>query len=86
MRDRLRANAVCAIQLPIGSETNFRVLCRPSGCVLTSTTMIKGTDIEETDVPANAGDRRKNIGARLVEAVAETDEAVIEKYLDGVEL
>ncbi|MBW4637374.1 MAG: elongation factor G [Gloeocapsa sp. UFS-A4-WI-NPMV-4B04] len=85
MRDRLRANAV-AIQLPIGSETNFQGivdLVRMRAYIYNND---QGTDIEETDIPAEMQAMAEEYRAKLVEAVAETDEALIEKYLDGVEL
>ena len=85
MRDRLRANAV-AIQLPIGSENDFRGivdLVRMRAYIYNND---QGTDIEETDIPAEMQEMVEKYRPKLVEAVAETDEALIEKYLEGEEL
>lgn len=85
IRDRLRANAV-AIQLPIGSEIDFRGivdLVRMRAYIYNND---QGTDIEETEIPADMQQKAQEYRAQLIEAVAETDEALIEKYLEGEEL
>lgn len=85
IRDRLRANAV-AIQLPIGSENELRGiidLVRMRAFIYTND---QGTDIQETDIPAEMQAQVEEYRAKLVEAVSETDEALIEKYLEGEEL
>ncbi len=85
VRDRLRANAV-AIQLPIGSETELRGivdLVRMRAYVYNND---QGTDIQETDIPAEMQELADEYRTKLIEAVAETDEALIEKYLEGEEL
>ena len=85
VRDRLRANAV-AIQLPIGSETELRGivdLVRMRAYIYNND---QGTDIQETDIPAEMQELADEYRTKLIEAVAETDEALIEKYLEGEEL
>lgn len=85
VRDRLRTNAV-AIQLPIGSENEFRGivdLVRMKAYIYTND---QGTDIQETDIPSEVQDQAQEYRAKLIEAVAETDEALIEKYLEGEEI
>lgn len=85
IRDRLRANAV-AIQLPIGSENELRGiidLVRMRAFIYTND---QGTDIQETEIPAEMQAQADEYRAKLVEAVSETDEALIEKYLEGEEL
>lgn len=85
IRDRLRANAV-AIQLPIGSENDLRGiidLVRMRAFIYTNE---QGTDIQETEIPAEMQAQAEEYRAKLVEAVSETDEALIEKYLEGEEL
>ena len=85
VRDRLRANAV-PIQLPIGSENDFQGiidLVRMCAYIYNND---QGTDIVEADIPAELQDQAQEFRAKLVEAVAETDEALIEKYLEGEEL
>jgi len=85
VRDRLRANAI-AIQLPIGSENDFLGIVDLVGMRAFIYTNDQGTDIQETEIPAEMQAQAQEYRAKLVEAVAETDEALIEKYLDGVEL
>ena len=85
LRDRLRTNAV-AIQIPIGSEGEFRGivdLVRMCAFIYTND---QGTDIQETEIPAEVQQLAAEHRAKLVEAAAETDEALIEKYLEGEEL
>lgn len=85
LRDRLRANAV-AIQLPIGSENEFKGIVDLVGMRAFIYTNDQGTNIEETDIPADMQAMAQEYRARLVESVSETDEALIEKYLEGEEL
>ncbi len=85
VRDRLRANAV-PIQLPIGSENDFRGivdLVRMRAFIYNND---QGTDIEETDIPAEMQEQAQEYRTKLIESVSETDEALIEKYLEGEEL
>ncbi|WP_414754434.1 elongation factor G [Anabaena sp. CCY 9910] len=82
MRDRLRANAI-AIQLPIGSENDFKGivdLVRKRAYIYNND---QGTDIQETDIPADLQDQVEEYYTKLVEAVAETDDALMTKYFDG---
>ncbi|WGV26428.1 elongation factor G [Halotia branconii] len=85
MRDRLRANAI-AIQLPIGSETEFRGivdLVRNCAYIYNND---QGTDIEETEIPAELQEKAKEYRTKLIEAVAETDDNLMNKYFEGEEL
>jgi elongation factor G len=85
MRDRLRANAI-AIQLPIGSENDFQGiidLVRKRAYIYAND---QGTDIQETDIPAEMLDQVEEYRVKLVEAVSETDDALMTKYFDGEEL
>ncbi|ABA20912.1 translation elongation factor 2 (EF-2/EF-G) [Trichormus variabilis ATCC 29413] len=82
MRDRLRANAI-AIQLPIGSENDFKGivdLVRKRAYIYNND---QGTDIQETDIPADLQNQVEEYYTKLVEAVAETDDALMTKYFDG---
>jgi elongation factor G len=85
MRDRLRTNAV-AIQLPIGSENDFQGIVDLVQMRAFIYTNDQGTDIQETEIPADMQDQAEEYRTKLVEAVSETDEALIEKYLEGEEL
>jgi elongation factor G len=83
--DRLRANAV-PIQLPIGSEENLRGildLVRMRAYLYTNDL---GTDIQETEIPDEMQEQAEAFRLRLIEAVAETTDALTEKYLEGAEL
>lgn len=85
IRDRLRANAV-AIQIPIGSEHDFRGivdLVRMKAFIYNND---MGTDIQETEIPADVQELAQEYRLKLVESVAETDDALTEKYLEGEEL
>jgi elongation factor G len=85
VRDRLRTNAV-PIQLPIGSENDLRGIIDLVGMRAFIYTNDQGTDIQETEIPAELQEQAEEFRAKLIEAVAETDEALIEKYLEGEEL
>ncbi|BAZ29050.1 translation elongation factor G [Cylindrospermum sp. NIES-4074] len=85
MRDRLRANAI-AIQLPIGSENDFKGiidLVRMCAYIYTND---QGTDIQETEIPAELQEQAAKYRTQLVEAVSETDDALMNKYFEGEEL
>lgn len=83
--DRLRANAV-PIQIPIGSEAEFAGIV---DLVRMKAYLYKndlGTDIHEVPIPAAVQDKAEEYRLRLVESVAEADDALMEKYLEGEEL
>lgn len=85
VRDRLRTNAV-PIQLPIGSENDFKGiidLVRMCAYVYGND---QGTDIQEVEIPADLQEQAQEYRTKLVEAVAETSETLLEKYLEGEEL
>ncbi|MFN6461270.1 MAG: elongation factor G [Nostoc sp. DedVER02] len=85
IRDRLRANAI-AIQLPIGSENDFQGivdLVRQRAYIYAND---QGTDIQETDIPEELKAQADEFRTKLVEAAAETDDALMTKYFDGEEL
>ena len=85
MKERLQANAV-PIQLPIGSEADFKGqvdLLKMKAEIYTDDL---GNTIDETEIPADLKDAAEEARAALVEAVAETDDELMEKYLNGEEL
>ncbi|MCZ0902613.1 elongation factor G, partial [Microcoleus sp. HI-ES] len=85
IRDRMRANAV-PIQIPIGSEENFRGivdLVHMKAYIYNNDT---GTDIEEVEIPDEVKDLAVEYRTKLIESVAETNDALTEKYLEGEEL
>ncbi|MFM2080150.1 MAG: elongation factor [Cyanobacteriota bacterium] len=85
IKDRLKAKAV-PIQLPIGAEGELSGIV---DLVKNRAFIYKdelGKDIEETEIPAAMVDEAAEWRAHLMEAVAETDEALIEKFLEEGEL
>ncbi len=85
MKDRLGANAV-PIQLPIGSEGNFKGiidLVRMKAEVYYDD---EGKDVREEEIPAELLEQSNEYRAILMEAVAETDETLMEKFFEGEEL
>lgn len=85
IRERMRANAV-PVQLPIGSETEFKGivdLVRMKAFIYNND---QGTDISETDIPADMQELAQEYRTKLIESVAETTDALTEKYLEGEEL
>lgn len=85
IRDRLRANAV-PVQIPIGSEDQFQGLIdlvRMRAYIYANDL---GTDIRESDIPADYSELAAEYRTLLIEAVAETDDSLTEKYLEGQEL
>lgn len=83
--DRMRCKAV-AIQIPIGSESDLRGIVDLVRMRATIYTNDLGTDIEDTEIPEEVKELANEYRAKLIESVAETDEALIEKYLEGEEL
>ena len=84
MKERLKANAA-PIQLPIGAEASFVGMID----LLTMKAEIYKDDlgnvIEQTDIPADMQDEAELWRANLIEAVAEADDEIMEKFLEGEE-
>jgi elongation factor G len=85
VRDRLRANAV-PIQLPIGSEDAFKGIVDLVAMKAYLYTNDLGTDVQEIAIPDDMKDLVEEYRLKLVESVAETDDALTEKYLEGIDL
>ena len=85
LHDRLQANAH-PIQLPIGSEDDFRGIIDLIKMKAEIYTNDLGTDILEEDIPADMLEMAQEYREKLVEAVAETDEELMMKYLEGEEI
>lgn len=85
IKDRLKANPV-PLQIPIGAEDNFKGvvdLIQMKALIWESD---EPTNYVVKDIPADLQDKAKEYHDKLVEAVAETDEKLMEKFFDGVEL
>ncbi|MBW4654208.1 MAG: elongation factor G [Kaiparowitsia implicata GSE-PSE-MK54-09C] len=83
--DRLRTNAI-PVQLPIGNEDQFEGVV---DLVRMRAYLHKndlGTDIVETEIPESMRELASEYRLMLVEAAAETDDVLTEKYLEGEDL
>ncbi|MFC7442666.1 elongation factor G [Laceyella putida] len=85
MRERLGANAV-PIQIPIGSEDNFQGVIDLVTMKAIIYTDDLGTTSEAREIPEEYADKAEEYRNILVEAVAELDEELMMKYLEGEEL
>ncbi|HEM2654887.1 TPA: elongation factor G [Streptococcus suis] len=85
LHERLQANAH-PIQLPIGSEDEFRGIIDLIKMKAEIYTNDLGTDILEEDIPAEYLEQAEEYREKLVEAVAETDEELMMKYIEGEEI
>lgn len=86
IKARLKANPV-PINIPIGAEDSFKGvidLIQMKAIVWNDETMGAKYDIE--DIPADLLEKANEYREKLVEAAAEQDEALMEKYLGGEEL
>ena len=84
MRDRLKANPV-PIQLPIGAEKDFRGIIDLVTMKAIIYTNDLGTDMKIEEIPADMLDEAKKYRAQMIEAVAEMDDALMEKFFAGEE-
>jgi len=85
MRERLKANPV-AVQLPIGVEEHFRGvvdLVRNKAIIYIDDL---GRESSETDIPEDMADIVAEYREKLIEAVAESDETLMDKYLNNEEI
>ncbi|MCI0183851.1 MAG: elongation factor G [Acidibacillus sp.] len=85
IRDRLKSNPV-AIQIPIGAEDHFTgVIDLVENRAIVYTDDL-GTTSESRDIPDEYREKVSEYRIKLLEAVAEVDEELMMKYLDGEEL
>ncbi|TQR17241.1 elongation factor G [Psychrobacillus soli] len=85
LHDRLQANAH-PIQLPIGAEDQFNGIIDLVTMKATLYGNDLGTDIQEVEIPEEYKAQAEEYREKLVEAVAELDEDLMEKYLGGEEI
>jgi elongation factor G len=85
VRERLGANPV-AVQAPIGIENNFRGVVD----LFTQTAIIWEDDLgrepREAEIPADLRQTVHDLRERMIEQIAETDESLTVKYLEGKEI
>jgi elongation factor G len=85
IRERLGANPV-PVQLPIGSESDFKGIIDLINQVAIMYTDDLGTALERSEIPADMQEAVAKYRHQLLEAVAESDDELMMKYLDGEEL
>jgi len=85
MKSRLSANPI-ALQLPIGSEDQFAGIIDLVDMKAVFYKDDLGTQIEETAIPKEYMAQSEEYRQHVLEAAAEYDESLLEKYLDGEEL
>ncbi|HHT50235.1 MAG TPA: elongation factor G [Eubacteriaceae bacterium] len=85
LKERLQANAI-PIQLPIGKEENFIGII---DLVEMNARIYKddmGKEIEKTDIPEDMMELAEEYRTNLIEAIADQDEDIMMKYLEGEEI
>ena len=85
MKDRLHANAV-PIQLPIGVESDFRGIVDLMTMEADVYYDDLGKDMRVEAIPEDMKDMAEEYRANMIESIAETDEALFEKYCNGDEI
>ena len=85
MKDRLHANAV-PIQLPIGSEATFRGIIDLMEMDADIYYDDLGKDMRVEPIPEDMKEKAEEYRASMVEAIASTDDALMDKYLNDEEI
>lgn len=85
MKDRLRTNAV-PLQLPIGKEDTFTGIIDLIDLSARIYGDDEGKDIQDVDIPDDMKELATEWHDKMVEAIAETDEDLTLKYLEGEEI
>jgi len=85
IKDRLKSNAV-AIQIPIGAEDNFEGIIDLMTLRAEVYTSEDGMQYEDREVPADLMDLVKEQRDIMIEKIAETDEELTMKFLEGEEI
>jgi elongation factor G len=87
IRERLKANPV-PIQIPIGAEDNFKGvvdLVQMKALVWDDEAAL-GSKYRVEEIPAELQEKAEEYREKMIEAVVETDEELMEKYFAGEEL
>lgn len=85
IKERLKANPV-PIQIPIGKEDNFKGVVDLINMNARIYNDDLGQDIEITDIPEDLKDLAEEYRENLLENIAEHDEDLMMKYLEGEEI
>lgn len=84
IKNRLKANPV-PIQIPIGAEENFKGVIDlvEMKALIWDDDAAMGSNYQVVEIPADLADKAKEYHERMVEAVSETSDELMEKYLGG---
>ncbi|MEA3492657.1 MAG: elongation factor G [Campylobacterota bacterium] len=88
INDRLKSNAV-PIQLPIGAEEDFQGvidLVTMKATVWGDDQSKMGQEFEVVDIPEDMVEKSEAYREKLIEAISETDDTLMEKFMEGEEL
>lgn len=85
IRDRLKSNAI-PLQLPIGAEDDFSGIIDLVQNKAFNYTNDLGTEIETIEIPEDLKELTEEYRTMMLEAVAELDEELMMKYLEGEEI
>ncbi len=86
IRERLGGNAV-PLQIPMGASADFiGAIDLVKNVAVTYKSESKGAEIEEGPIPAEFADEAASAREYMIEKVAETDEKLMDKYLNGEEI
>lgn len=85
LHERLQANAH-PIQLPIGAEDDFNAIIDLVEMKCFQYTNDLGTEIDEIEIPESHKQQAEDAREALIEAVAESNDDLMEKYLGGEEI
>ena len=85
MLERLKANAV-PIQLPIGAEDKFNTIIDLVSMNATRYNNDEGTDLEVIGIPEAYLAQAQEYRDKLIEALSDFNEEIMEKYLNGEEI
>jgi elongation factor G len=85
MKTRLNSNAI-AVQLPIGAEDDFKGVIDLMEMKAYYYNDKNGTEITVEDIPADMQEKAEEYRTMMVESIAETDEALMDKYLEEGDL
>ena len=85
VKERLKANAV-PIQIPVGGEENFKGMIDLIRNIAIMYYDDLGKDMREEAIPAEYAEQAEEYRNAMIESIAETDEELMEKYLEGEEI
>src|SRR5688572_5202813 len=86
IKQRLTAKVI-PVEVPIGSGPEFRgIMNLFAKCAYIYKPGTKTGEYEEVDIPADAQDTYDHYHQELIEAISATDDALLERYLEGAEI